>query len=97
MSGLTRSATLALPPAARATSSRAASSENDSTLNMRTPAAIASAISRRLLPTPEKTIFAAGTPARSARYSSPPETMSAPAPSFASAPRMAPLGFALTA
>ena len=39
---------------------------------------------RSVLPTPENKIFCGGMPAASARFSSPPETTSAPAPSFAS-------------
>ena len=39
------------------------------------------AISSSVLPTPENTMRSGGKPARSARRSSPPETMSAPAPS----------------
>ena len=36
------------------------------------------------MPTPENRIFCGGMPAASARFNSPPETTSAPAPSFAS-------------
>ena len=38
----------------------------------------------RVLPTPENRILLAGIPAASARFNSPPETTSAPAPSLAS-------------
>ena len=40
--------------------------------------------SASVLPTPENMIFSGGMPAASARFNSPPETTSAPAPSFAS-------------
>ena len=43
-----------------------------------------SAISARVLPTPEKMIFSPGTPAARARRNSPSETTSMPAPSRAS-------------
>ena len=79
-SGFTRSATGAGAPRARATSSRRASSADDSTLNCAMPAANARAISARVLPTPAKTSRAGAMPAASARASSPPETTSAPAP-----------------
>src|SRR5438445_1677537 len=79
-SGFTRSATGARTPVSRATSSSARSSLSDSTLNMRTSALSASRSSSRVLPTPEKMILPGGKPARSARKSSPPDTMSAPAP-----------------
>ena len=82
---------------ARATSSSARSSLTDSTLNMRISAFSASRISSRVLPTPEKMIFRGGTPARSARYSSPPETISAPAPARASVEITPRLELALTA
>ncbi len=54
------------------TSSSARNSLTDSTLNIRISALSASRISSRVLPTPEKMIFFGGTPARRARYSSPP-------------------------
>ncbi len=44
------------------------------------PARSAASISSRVLPTPEKTILCGSIPAASARASSPPETMSIPAP-----------------
>ena len=46
-------------------------------------AASAARSSASVLPTPENTILRAGMPAASARFSSPPETTSAPAPSLA--------------
>jgi hypothetical protein len=46
-------------------------------------ASSAAVSSAAVLPTPENTIFEAGMPACSARRNSPPETTSAPAPSFA--------------
>ena len=75
-----------------AVSLSACSSLGDSTLNSRISAFSASRISSRDFPTPAKMIFWGGTPARTARYSSPPDTMSAPAParaSVASTPRFA--------
>ena len=39
--------------------------------------------SASVLPIPENKIFSGGIPAASARFNSPPETTSAPAPSFA--------------
>ena len=50
----------------------------------RMSAASAARSSASVLPTPENRIFCGGMPAASARFSSPPETTSAPAPSFAS-------------
>ena len=55
------------------------------------------AISSRLLATPANTIRSGGTPAASARCSSPPETISAPAPASARVLITARLLFALTA
>ena len=80
-----------------ATCDSASSSGSDSTLNWRTPSASACAISWRVLPTPEKTMRAPGTPAARARASSPPETTSIPAPSRASVLSTATLPKALTA
>jgi len=94
-SGFTRSATGARVPTSRATSSSARSSPSDSTLNRRISALSASCISSRVLPTPEKMIFFGDTPARSARCSSPPETISAPAPALASVAITARLELAL--
>ena len=68
-------------PAAIADSS--SSSGSDSTLTQRMSSSTASASSAAVLPTPENMILSGGTPAASARLSSPPETTSAPAPSFA--------------
>ena len=61
------------------------------------PASSAMAISSRLLATPANTIRSGGTPAASARCSSPPETISAPAPASARVLITARLLFALTA
>ncbi len=83
-SGLTRIETGARRPFAAATSLRRASSGSDSTLKQRIPASSPAAISRAVLPTPEKTIRFVGTFAASARRSSPSETTSMPAPSRAS-------------
>ena len=94
-SGFTRRATGARVPSSRATSSRVRSSLTDSTLKRRISAFSASRISSRVLPTPEKMIFFGGTPARSARCSSPPETMSAPAPALARVEITARFEFAL--
>ena len=90
-SGFTRSANFTRAPAPRATSSSTTSSSADSTLKQPMPATIAAAISSRVLPTPENTTFAGSPPARCHRYSSPIDTMSAPAPSStstASTPRV---------
>ncbi|HQY89528.1 MAG TPA: hypothetical protein PK402_12820 [Tepidisphaeraceae bacterium] len=80
-----------------ATSDSASSSGSDSTLKQRISASSASAISSRVLPTPEKTILSPGTPAASARRNSPRETMSMPAPSFAKVRSTAWLEFAFIA
>jgi hypothetical protein len=69
----------------------------DSTLKQWMPASSAARISSRALPTPEKTILSALPPAASTRASSPPETMSKPAPRSAKSLRMARLEFALIA
>ena len=79
-SGLTRMAMRAIRPRAEATSESASSSGSDSTLKQRMSSSSASAISARVLPTPEKMILFAGTPAARARRSSPSETTSIPAP-----------------
>ena len=97
MSGLTRSATATRWPSARARVATRASSSADSTLIARSPAEIAASISASSLPTPLKTIFPAGIPAAIARASSPPETMSAPAPRRASVRSTAWLLLAFTA
>ena len=83
-SGLTRTETQAVRPFEAAICDSSSSSGSDSTLMQRMPASIAAASSSAVLPTPENMIFSAGTPAASARFSSPPETTSAPAPSRAS-------------
>ena len=80
MSGLTRRDTRTVRPAADAAAEIRAISASLSALNSPMPRSTPSAISASLLPTPEKTIRSAGNPARSAARSSPPETMSAPAP-----------------
>ena len=82
MSGLTRRATLARRPAARAAASEMRSiSRSDSALKARRPASTPARISSSVLPTPEKTIRSAGNPLSRQARSSPPETTSAPAPS----------------
>ena len=52
-------------------------------LMQRMSAASAARNSASVLPTPENSIFSGGMPAAIARFNSPPETTSAPAPSFA--------------
>jgi len=81
----------------RATPSKARSSPSDSTLKVRTPFLSPSTISSSVFPTPENTILSAGTPAAKARSSSPPETMSAPAPRRARAEMTARFEFAFIA
>src|SRR5881628_3857566 len=97
MSGLMRNATRARRPISAATSSMTRSSAEDSTFNIRISVASASLISSRLFPTPANTILDGGMPAFSARYNSPPETISAPLPSRAIRRRMARLELAFTA
>ena len=97
MSGFTRIETGASMPRLDATSERAKSSGSLSTLKQKMPALSAAAISSRVLPTPENTIFRAATPARSARSISPSETMSMPAPLRASVASTAWLEFAFIA
>ena len=84
-------------PSVRPTSSTAASSAADSTLKSRMSAFSPSRISSRVLPTPANVIRWGSNPARSARYSSPPDTTSAPAPARASSPSTARFMFAFTA
>ena len=74
----------AVAPIATATWLSSSSSGSLSTLNWRMPPASAVRISPSVLPTPENTIRAPGTPAACARAYSPPETTSMPAPSRAS-------------
>jgi hypothetical protein len=93
---LTRKLIGAFLPRAAATSLSAVNSSSDSTLNIKMPAASASSISCRFLPTPEKTIFLGSPPAFNARNNSPPETISKPLPSSARAFNNAMLEFALT-
>jgi hypothetical protein len=77
---LTRIEIGACLPFDRATSESASISGSLSTLKQRMPASRAALISSRVLPTPEKTMRSPSTPAARARRSSPPETMSMPAP-----------------
>ena len=58
---------------------------------------MASAISSAVLPTPENMILSAGMPAARARFNSPPDTTSAPAPSLAKVRITAWLEFAFIA
>jgi hypothetical protein len=81
----------------RATMETRASSGALSTLSTRTPASSAKAISSSVFPTPEKTTLRASPPARSTRYSSPPDTMSNPEPSRANRLSTARFEFAFTA
>ena len=97
-SGFTRSANLALTPSASARAASSPSSASDSTLNIRIPAFSAASISHSCLPTPEKTTRpSAALLARRTRSSSPPLTMSNPAPNSASIRRIASDEFAFTA
>ena len=96
-SGLTRKAILEGRPICCATREMRRISGSDSTLISEMPASRAKAISLACLPTPEKTILLAGTPAARARRISPSETVSAPAPSRARVARTARFGLALTA
>src|SRR5258708_4076962 len=84
-SGLMRSDTDATRPIDAATASRRSSSGSLSALKQRIPAASPARISASDLPTPEKITRAAAPPAASTRASSPPETMSKPAPARARA------------
>ena len=68
-----------------------------STLKHLMPAASAATISASDLPTPEKITRSALPPAASTRASSPPETMSKPAPWRASTSRIASVELAFTA
>ena len=79
-SGLIRTETGANLSISAATALSRSSSGSDSTLKHRIPTSSARRISARLLPTPEKMIFSAEIPARSARSSSPSDTTSAPMP-----------------
>ena len=81
MSGFTRRETRAVRPRAAAAAPMPPISSSLSALHSPIPCSRPSAISASLLPTPAKTIRSGGKPARSAASSSPPETMSAPAPS----------------
>ncbi len=83
-SGLTRTEMGAVRPASCASDDSSASSGSDSMLMQRMSSASASRSSAAVLPTPENTILFAGMPAARARFNSPPDTTSAPAPSFAS-------------
>ena len=76
------------------------SSSRDSTLKELIPlpgSLSAKIISSSVLPTPEKTMLLAGIPDSRARLSSPPETMSAPEPSFARILTSSLFGFDLSA
>ncbi len=96
-SGLTRSAQRARRPSPTATSDSAAASSALSMLSWRMSASSAARISARVLPTPEKTMPEAGTPAARAARSSPSLTTSAPRPSRARVWTTAMLGLALVA
>jgi hypothetical protein len=82
-------------PAAMADSS--SNSASDSRLTQRMFSSTAKVSSAAVLPIPENIILSRGTPAASARLSSPPDTTSAPAPSFAKVAITAWFEFALTA
>ena len=97
MSGLTRTETCAVRPFDAAIDDRKCSSGSDSTLMQRMPSSSASASSASVLPIPENMILSAGTPAARARFNSPPDTTSAPAPSLASVLTTAWLEFAFMA
>src|ERR1700760_999543 len=84
MSGLTRTEIGADLPFADAIDDSSSSSGSDPTLMQRMPSSIASASSAAVLPSPENMILFEGMPAARARFNSPPETTSAPAPSLAS-------------
>jgi hypothetical protein len=79
-SGFTRRLTAAVRPRLKATADSVCNSLSLSTLKHLTPASNASAISMRVLPTPEKTTLAGSPPAAITRANSPPETMSKPKP-----------------
>ena len=87
MSGLTRSETRARCPRAAAAAAMRAISSSLSAFHSPMPCSSPSAISASVLPTPANTMRSAGKPARRAASSSPPETMSAPAPSPAKQPQ----------
>ena len=95
-SGFTRKAMRAARPTWRAHSEIRSASGSDSTVKMKIFSSSAYSISSRVLPTPAKTMRFALAPALSARKSSPPETMSKPAPRSASVWMTAALEFALT-
>jgi hypothetical protein len=73
----------AVLPVSTASRDSNSSSGSDSTLMQRISCANAARSSASVLPTPENTILFGGMPAASARFNSPPDTTSAPAPSFA--------------
>src|SRR3546814_16241444 len=75
-------------------SSDVCSSDLDSTLKHLTPASSAARISHACLPTPENTTLAGSAPIARTRASSPPETISKPAPRFLNSFRTAWLAFA---
>ncbi len=96
-SGLTRTEMRAVLPISAASRDSSSSSGSDSILMQRMSAESAARSSASVLPTPEKTIFEGGMPAARARFNSPPETTSAPAPSFAKVRRTDWLEFAFIA
>ena len=96
-SGFTRTDTGARFPASAAMRSMRSSSPPDSTLKQRIPAASAWRISASDLPTPENTTLPGSAPAATTRASSPPETMSNPAPRRANTSSTARLEFAFIA
>ena len=77
--------------------SMSASSDSDSQLKLWMPFARAYSTSAAVLPTPEKTTLEGSPPAWSTRKSSPPLTMSKPAPALASSASTASEELALTA
>jgi hypothetical protein len=81
---LTRTETRARSPVRAATRWISSSSGTDSRLKHNTSARSACSISASLLPTPENTVLRGSPPAASTRASSPPDTMSKPAPARAS-------------
>ncbi len=96
-SGLTLTDTGATRPRPAATVFNTSNSAADSRLKQWMPSSRARAISPGFLLTPENTIFDGAPPAATTRSSSPPETMSKPAPSLASTLSTARLELAFTA
>ena len=87
----------AFTPRRAAMASISASSASDSQLKLWMPLASAYSTSAAVLPTPEKTTLPGSPPAWSTRNSSPPETMSKPAPALASSASTASDELAFTA